>query len=270
MDELDLLLPTGRRPTLLGVWAHPDDETYLSATLMQRVVARGGRVMLVCATRGELGSDDPGVDPLDLAARRERELRQAMAHLGVHDVWVLGHPDGACADVDTDVAVAPLVTAIAGMRPDLVVTFGPDGITNHPDHVAVGRWTTSAWLASPPSRRGHLLYATMTHDTVDRHRCDYPELPLTVSGTAVSIPDGDVALRVAPDAGEARRKRDALASHRSQVGGLVALLGEERFHDWWRVEHFREPTEAELGVAAGEHTAATRLGSHGSVELQRA
>jgi LmbE family N-acetylglucosaminyl deacetylase len=237
--------------TLLGVWAHPDDETYLSAALMRRVVASGGHVVLICATRGELGTDDPRQDPWRLAGRRERELRTAMAQLGVHDVWVLGHPDGACADVD-DVDVVPTLTdAMRSLQPDLVVTFGPDGITNHPDHRAISRWTTLAWLGAGEHRDHRLLYATMTRSFVERHRLDYSEIPLTVEGAPIWTPEDEIALRIEPDSDERARKRAALRSHESQIGGLVEVLGEDRFHDWWLVETFRRPTRSELASLAG-------------------
>ena len=75
---------TGR--TLLGVWAHPDDETYLSAGLMLEHVARGDRVVLVSATLGEHGTSDPATwPPARLAAHRRRELAASLAELGVHD-----------------------------------------------------------------------------------------------------------------------------------------------------------------------------------------
>jgi LmbE family N-acetylglucosaminyl deacetylase len=226
---------------MLGVWAHPDDETYLSAALMRRVVVAGGHVSLVCVTRGELGSADPAIDPRQLAARRERELRTAMAQLGVHDVWVLGHPDGGCAQVDEGSAAEPLALAIRALRPDLVVTFGPDGITNHPDHCAVSRWTTRAWLEARGADHGRLLHATMTRSFVDRHHREYPDLPLTVEGPPACVADDDVVLRVVPDADEIRRKRAALAAHASQVTTLVEQIGEQRLHDWWVEETFREP-----------------------------
>ena len=62
--------------TLLGIWAHPDDEAYCSSGLMAMVRGTGGRVVVVTATRGELGADDPERWPPErLAPHRERELR---------------------------------------------------------------------------------------------------------------------------------------------------------------------------------------------------
>jgi LmbE family N-acetylglucosaminyl deacetylase len=240
---------------VLGVWAHPDDESYLSAALMRRVTAAGGRVHLVCATRGELGAPAPVADPAELGLRRERELRSAMSALGVHDVWFLGCSDDACAVANPDPIVDRLASAIRSIRPDVVVTFGPDGITGHPDHVAVSRWVTRAWR-SVALEGCRLLYATMTDEFVTRHQRDLPELPLTVVGEPISIPDVEVALRIEPDPSELAAKRAALLAHRSQTGPLAELLGKERFLAWWTTETFREPNLDELAGAPHASSAA--------------
>lgn len=180
-----------------------------------------------------------------LGLRRERELRSAMSVLGVHDVWFLGMPDGACADADPDPVVGRLTSVIRAIRPDLVVTFGPDGITGHPDHVAVSRWVTRAWDAVDATERGRLVYATMTEAFVARHLREHPELPLTLEGEPVAVPDREVDVRIEPDPIELRAKRAALLAHRSQTGPLVELLGEDRFLGWWTTETFRAPTRSE-------------------------
>src|SRR4026209_2661192 len=95
--------------TLLGVWAHPDDESYLSAVLMSRVLKVGGRVVLATATRGEAGGAD---HPDDLAPLRERELRTAMAGLCVRDIRLLGYADGECSNADREEAVRAIVALI--------------------------------------------------------------------------------------------------------------------------------------------------------------
>src|SRR5690606_22008818 len=136
-------LRRGAPVRLLGVWAHPDDEAYLSAGLMSRVAVAGGRVTCLTATRGEQGvpADDPR-DPDEVGRLRERELRAALAAAGAHDLRLLGHRDGGCDAVPHERGVAAVARAIADTRPEVIVTFGPDGITGHPDHVAVHRWTT--------------------------------------------------------------------------------------------------------------------------------
>ena len=89
--------------TVLGVWAHPDDETYLCGGIMAAAVAAGSRVVCVTATRGELGSTDPVRWPPGeaLARVRTEELENALRHLGVTEHHWLDYPDGARADVDS-------------------------------------------------------------------------------------------------------------------------------------------------------------------------
>ena len=84
--------------TVLGVWAHPDDEAYLSAGLMALARDNGQRVVCVTATRGELGTPDPAAWPPDrLAAERTRELACSLAILGVTRAPMAGVPGRASA-----------------------------------------------------------------------------------------------------------------------------------------------------------------------------
>ena len=83
---------------MLGIWAHPDDETFLSAGLMAAARDAGNRVVCVTASLGEHGTDDPASWPADrLAAVREHELRASLAALDVTEHHLLGLPDGALA-----------------------------------------------------------------------------------------------------------------------------------------------------------------------------
>ena len=111
---------------LLGIWAHPDDEAYLSAGLMARVVDAGGSVTLVTATSGEKGTDDPALyDSGEFAAFRRAELVASVAELGVTDVRFLGLRDGECDVADNDTQVSAVIDVIEDVRPDAIVTFGP-------------------------------------------------------------------------------------------------------------------------------------------------
>ena len=128
--------------TILGVWAHPDDETYCMAGIMARATANGQRVTCVTATKGELGSDQ--IPPHELAPIRAAELEKALGILGVTDHRWLDYPDGGCAEVDPEDAVGRLVQIIEEVRPDTVLGFGPDGGTWHPDHIATFEWSRAA------------------------------------------------------------------------------------------------------------------------------
>ncbi len=134
---------------LLAFFPHPDDETFTSAGVMAAAVARGIPVTVVSATRGEAGeSSIPSLDdPERLGEVREEELREAMRHLGVTDVRFLGHRDSgmegsaqaehprAFVRVPIEVVATSLATLIRDLQPQTVVTFGPEGMYGHPDHL---------------------------------------------------------------------------------------------------------------------------------------
>ena len=130
----------------------------MSAGLMAEFRRRGDRVVVVTATFGEHGTSDPRTwPPARLAALRHAELRNSLAALDVDELHLLGYEDGGCARRDGTAAIAGV---IADIEPDLIVTFGPEGMTGHPDHRAISRWTTEAWAATRPG--ADLWYATVT------------------------------------------------------------------------------------------------------------
>ena len=234
--------------TLLGVWAHPDDESYLSAVLMSRVLRVGGRVVLASATRGERGGSG---DPDELAILREHELRTAMAGLCVRDVRFLGYGDGQCAYADAEQAIESIIALIEDVRPDVIVTFGPDGVTGHPDHIAVSMWTTAAAAAVGHDR---VLYATMTDDFMRRHESLHSDLGVWMGGEPHAVEATDLALHVVPTSHERKLKGRALRAHASQVSALIDMIGDEAFDDWWVDEFFRRPTTDEWDVATSRRT----------------
>ncbi len=230
-------------PTLLGIWAHPDDEAYLSAGLMARTVRAGGRVVCVHATLGELGTDDPVRWPPErLGPHRRIELRTSLARLGVQESHLLGLPDGGCAEIDPRDPVRRLHAILDEVRPEVVVTFGPDGITGHPDHVAVSRWATAAWCSDPS---GSLLYATSTESFMRRFRDVHRRLGL-LPPDAPRVDDAEVAEQIVLEPDELDLKRSALAAHASQTVHLAAAMGEQTYRRWYDVESFRAPTSEEL------------------------
>jgi LmbE family N-acetylglucosaminyl deacetylase len=236
------------RRTLLGVWAHPDDEAYTSAGLMAEFRRRGDRVVVVTATLGERGTSDPTMwPPSRLAALRHAELRNSLAALDVDELHLLGYEDGGCEQREGTAAIADV---IADIEPDLIVTFGPDGMTGHPDHRAISRWTTAAWAATRPA--ASLWYATVTPEF---HRqwgpindriglwADQPEPPST------SAQDLARSTRLADDLLDL--KIAALEAHESQTRPLIELLGHATYREWWRTESFRgapAPTTDERSV----------------------
>ncbi|MEP7115922.1 MAG: PIG-L family deacetylase, partial [Ilumatobacteraceae bacterium] len=150
------------------------------------------------------------------------------------------------ADADALQAVRSIIALIEETRPDVIVTFGPDGITGHPDHVAVSRWTTAAAAAVGHER---LLYATMTDEFVLWHDSLHSSLGVWMASDGPSsIAATDLALHVVPTARERELKQRALRAHESQIGPLIEMIGADAFDDWWVDEFFRRPTADEWSV----------------------
>jgi LmbE family N-acetylglucosaminyl deacetylase len=239
--------------TLLGIWAHPDDEAYLSAGLMARTSAGGGRVAVAFATRGEGGTADPARwPPAAMARRREGEAERALSAIGAGPPRFLGHGDGACASVDLSIGAAQVVALIDEIDPDVVVTFGSDGITGHDDHRAVSAWVMAAWHELRRRRRcpPHVLVAAMTDAFVRRHERLHAEIGFFMRDDPRATVEVDLALRLVLSESELDRKGDALAAHASQTRALVEHMGAGAYRRWWAEECFRWPDAAELGGAA--------------------
>ena len=224
--------------TLLGVWAHPDDEAYLSSALMASVRRAGGRVVVATATRGEHGTPDPETWPPDELARiRERELMESLAHIDVHEHEWLGHGDGLLPDVPFETGVAQVSAILERVRPDTVVTFGPDGMTGHPDHQTISAWVTEAWRrAGSP---GALWYATTTPEFQEQWEELHQQLDIWFEGMVPPVTAAsDLALHLVCDPDLLDLKQQVLRAHASQTAVLEEMLGTEVFRDWWSAEFF--------------------------------
>lgn len=235
--------PRANRPPrpdgpLLGVWAHPDDESYLAAGLMGRYADRGARVTSVTATLGELGfADDDERTHDQRRVTRAAELQNALGVVGVDDLRVLGIPDGGCADAPRSALVDAIARVMVEIDPVLTVTFGPDGITGHADHIAVGAATTDAWRHVG---RGGLLYATKTK----AHLREFADLHRQLRVFEVEprgVHERDLALSCRLSGAEVERKRIALAAHASQTTAIATAMGEHVYRRWWAHEAFRSP-----------------------------
>jgi len=132
---------------LLSVLAHPDDESLGMGGTLVRYGREGVATHIITATRGERGrfGEAKVRPPADVVGQtREEELRRAARCLGVHDVRFLGYLDGELDSVDPREATAAIAGHIRRVRPQVVVTFGPEGAYGHPDHIAISQFTTAA------------------------------------------------------------------------------------------------------------------------------
>jgi LmbE family N-acetylglucosaminyl deacetylase len=228
--------------TILAVFAHPDDEAYLAGGLMALAADAGRRVVCVTATRGELGFGDD--DPRSIEERveiRTGEMKACLAELGVTEHHWLEYPDGGCAAVDDDEAVARVHALVDEIQPDTVLTFGPDGQTYHQDHIAVSRWTTRAVRRSGGG--AVLLYSVMTPEWLSALSAYVPIEHVMMTDDPPPTTSADqLALWFVCDDELAARKVRALRAQASQVEGLVSMAGLDAYTRLTRDEMFRAPT----------------------------
>jgi LmbE family N-acetylglucosaminyl deacetylase len=245
--------------TVLGVWAHPDDETFLSAGLMALARDAGRRVVCVTATRGEHGTPDPDRwPPTRLARTRDHEIAAAMAVLGVTEHRCLGLEDGTLAAVDPARGAGLVAALIDEVRPGTVVSFGPDGMTGHPDHRAVAGWVAAAWhRARAAGSSARLLQATTTGRFATEFADLHARLGVFGPGLPLRTADDDLALRVVLDGALLDRKVAALRAQATQMEPLLAAAGEDRFRCWWREETFVAAARTRPGPSADLHNSTT-------------
>lgn len=223
--------------TLLAVIAHPDDEAFGMAGTLAKYSAAGARTALVCATRGEAGqSTGLAATREALAALRSEELRCSAATLGVDELILLDYSDGGGERWDLDALAAELAAAARRIGPDVVITFDDQGITRHPDHMAVHRAVRLA-LEAAADRLGvrRLFYQVITCPEEAS-----PEGPTYVCASPEAV-DVTVDTRAFEPV-----KRAALRCHRTQAADTRWMLDQPEgnlagehyvlgwdVHGWW-------------------------------------
>jgi N-acetyl-1-D-myo-inositol-2-amino-2-deoxy-alpha-D-glucopyranoside deacetylase len=259
-------------PGLLAFHAHPDDESLSMGGTLARYAEAGEQVVVVTATRGEVGEIHNHQDPESLRESlgevREAELRAACHILGVGAVEVLGyrdsgmqgtedndHPDAFCR-ADFLKAVGRLVCVIREYRPEVVTAYDPFGGYGHPDHLQVHRVGTAAFLGAAdfgrfpltpgeePWRPAKLYWSTWPRErtrTRQRALAEAGQIPREVAEREPStgMPEENIStcLDVTP---WFERKWTAITAHRTQMaeGSWLMKLPEETRRDAFGREAF--------------------------------
>jgi len=151
--------------SLLGAYGHPDDEQGVSG-LMRKYANAGVNVTLVCATRGEAGEIAPGVDatPQTLGQVREEELRCAAEKIGITNLYFLEYRDSGMIGTpeNSDVrclwqanlleVAEKLVRLVRRHKPQVMLTFDPNGGYGHPDHIKIHQAALIAYFVAGDAR----------------------------------------------------------------------------------------------------------------------
>jgi LmbE family N-acetylglucosaminyl deacetylase len=264
------------------VVAHPGDEAFGFAGAIASAAADGAYVVVVCATRGWFDArlyeppPAPGgknrdvkleaINWRNLDTVREDELRRSVAVLGVRVVRMLDYAEGDLDREDFDRLVGRIVEPIRMHRPEVILTFGPDGVTGDTDHVVVSRAVTAAF-----ERAAHpLAYEdNMDEDQVAWRAAKLYHLVVPADAAAMLLGDrmagetygSTVTPTVNLELGDlAQLKLAAISRHVSQTGsgGPFHDWGTEARDAWLASEHYRlaasalpMPVEGESGLFDG-------------------
>lgn len=219
--------------TFAVVVAHPDDDALSWAgTVAKHADDKGFRFVLVHATDGGAGDIPDGFPATrqTLGSVRRGECAAAWRAVGRppdRQIW-LGFPDSEVADVPTSELVDSIAAVLQAEAPDVVATFGPDGVTGHPDHIAVGAATDSAFACLSRSARSgfrRLLHHVIPVSVFDRWQqerrsMNLPEFDPTKVFHWRGVPDDQIGLTV-----DCRAVSDrviaGILEHRSQLHVLT-------------------------------------------------
>ena len=151
----------------IGIFAHPDDETTSSAGTMMKWVRNNNDAYIITGTRGEegtLGTGDLKIKREDLGKIREEELRNNLDMYGVNPPYIFDYKDQDLDKENPDILAKKILAILKQINPDVIITFGPTGISNHPDHIAIHK---SALIA----------YKYYKSDTAQNPLLIYPAIP---------------------------------------------------------------------------------------------
>ncbi len=217
--------------TILAVFAHPDDESFRPGGTLALLARRGVNVQILTATRGGAGScgTPPLCAPEELPALREAELRCACFALGIQPPLLLDYQDGQLAEADPEQLAAQILPVVKETLPQALLTFGADGLSGHPDHIAIGLAAAEAF------RRAEEVAALYTL-AVPRSLAESLGMK-----QIRAVPDESIALTVDVSA-VWDAKMSAIRCHRTQLGESPILdEPEARQRLFLGVEHFCLP-----------------------------
>ena len=228
--------------TILGIWAHPDDESWLAAGVMATAVENGQKVACVTATRGEAGSqDEKRWPPSQLAEIRTKELDICLSLLKVTDHTWLDYADGKCERVPADQAAAKILEIIRRVQPQSILTFDSKGMTGHPDHIAVSNWADQAAKQSGIANL-KIYHAVHTPQWYEEHGREFDQ-KLNVFYNIDKPPlvdPSELAIQYRLPEKMRKLKIRALKAQPSQIEVITKTFGDKKFFEAVAEEKFIE------------------------------
>ncbi len=237
---------------LMAVLAHPDDESLGIGGTLAKCASEGIETYLVTATRGERGRFGEGAErpsPDVVGRAREAELREAASVLGLRELNFLDYCDGDLDQVNVADAVAEIAHHFRRVRPQVVVTFGPEGAYGHPDHIAISQFTTAAAVSAvrqngscPPHQVSKLYYIEWSRQKWEAYQTALRGLVSRVDGVERTVsPWPDWALTTVVDTSPFwPTVWKAVSCHKTQMSIYKNLehLSDENHKAIWGTQEF--------------------------------
>ena len=228
---------------MLCVFAHPDDETFGTGATIAKYADSGFDIFLATATKGEAGmlGDPPIATRETVGDVRAGELASAAEVLGIKDIYFMGFMDGTLAKVRDDSLLEQTVFAIRHYRPHVVISFGPGGISGHPDHQTISRVVTEAFdLAPDPKSYPHhehensvapwtplkLYYLEIPDEWLRRARADLKGVPMKDITTIINT------------SAYVERKIEAFYCHKTQKKDIEKILSRDNYTKFARRDYY--------------------------------
>ena len=212
---------------LLAVFAHPDDERVIGP-LLHRLSREGRETHLVIATDGSKGIREHAGIPAgpQLAAARKLEAECAAKRLGVRELHLIGLEDGGLASFENLGRLrTELAKIIGAVRPSVIVTFGPEGGTGHPDHRLVGNVTSQIVQSDEQYRTIDLLFASLPSERLRTA----PTASPTVNGMAEYL----LTVRLPFESQDLVAGQESFACHKTQYTSTeMGAINRYLAHAW--------------------------------------
>jgi LmbE family N-acetylglucosaminyl deacetylase len=228
---------------ILCILAHPDDETFGPGGTIAKYADLGYETFLATATKGEAGmlGDPPIATRENVGDVRASELECAARTLGIKEVFFMGFIDGKLVETPMGSIIERAVYAVRKFRPHVIISFGPDGVSGHPDHVKISEVSNLSFRKSAdPKFCTHHRENGNLHpwQAMKLYHFEIPEKFLKERNINLSgVPMEDITTVI--DTSEyVERKIEAFNCHKTQIKDSNRILSRPNYREFTRKEYY--------------------------------
>lgn len=228
---------------ILCIFAHPDDETFGPGGTIAKYADMGHETFLATATKGEAGmlGDPPLATRENIGEVRAKELECAARILGIKKVFHMGFVDGTLVDTPLESLLERSVYAIRKFRPHVIISFGPDGVSGHPDHVKISEVSSLSFRksADPDLFPHHRDNGKLSNwQAMKLYHFEIPEEYLRGLNTHITGVPMDTITTVIDTSGYVDKKIKAFYCHKTQKKDINRILSRPHYREFTKKEYY--------------------------------